>query len=199
MATLNQTDIITVTRLGHTFKASRRTVAWLDWLIADFHVIFPHSRLVMYQSCYNTGVSASAGTHDFDAVFDFGFTGTLGRPTTFWRWLRFQRFIRNHCAAGWWRHTGSWSSPSEYHVHCFVLPADLKHFTTEVGEFIDGGASQGRPGSSSSQLADYLDGSFGLVGEHSPRTDHTWRPRTIKSFNYARWVRTHGIPKGEAA
>lgn len=59
-----QTDIITATRLGHTFKASHRTVAWLDWLIADLARAFPRSRLVMFQSCYNTGVAASAGTHD---------------------------------------------------------------------------------------------------------------------------------------
>ncbi|GAB3863363.1 hypothetical protein GCM10028801_30810 [Nocardioides maradonensis] len=191
---LEQTDLITVTRLGHTFKASRRTVAWLDWIIADFARVFPRSRLVMYQPCYHSGYAPSAGTHDYDAVFDFGFVGTLGRPTTRWRWLRFQWFFRNHCAAAWWRHTGSWASVSEYHVHCFPLPADLKHFTTVVGEFIDGGASQGHPGEGSSQLVDYLNESEGLAGQHQSGIDRTRRPKVIKSFNYARWVAKHGIP-----
>ncbi|GAB3867423.1 hypothetical protein GCM10028801_41390 [Nocardioides maradonensis] len=191
---LKQTDLITVTRLGHTFRASRRTVAWLDWIIADFARIFPRARLVMLQPCYDTGVAASAGTHDKDAVFDFGFIGTLGRPTLTWRWLRFQRFFRNHCAAAWWRHTGTWASPSAYHVHGFPLPADLKHFTTEVGIYVDGGASQGHPGSTSSQLVDYMNAAEGLAGQHAARMDRTYRPRRIAAFDYDRWVAKHGIP-----
>lgn len=196
MSTLAQTDIITVTRLGHTFKASRRTVAWLDWITAAFAKQFPGAHLVILQTCYNTGVAASAGTHDKDAVFDLDWSGHIPRPTSAWRWRRFQRFVRNHCAAAWWRHTGTWANESAWHVHCFPLPANLRTFTTEVGIYVDGGASQGCPGSTSSQLADYLNGAEGLAGQHVARSDRSWRPRRIAAFDYARYVAKHGIPKG---
>jgi hypothetical protein len=195
MSTHAQTDIITVTRLGHTFKASRRTVAWLDWITAEFARIFPAADLVILQTCYNTGVAASAGTHDFDACFDFDWSGHIPRRTSTARWRRFQRFMRNHCAAAWWRHTGSWSAESSWHVHCFPLPANLKTFTTKVGVYVDGGASQGKAGYSS-QLADYLHGAFGLAGMHFAFSDHSWRPRLVKAFDYDRYVAKHGIPKG---
>lgn len=191
-----QTDLIIVTRLGHRFKASRRTVAHLDYTIAAFERIFPHARLLMVQSCYNTGVELSKGTHDYDACFDFVFSGKMPGLTQTWKWLRFQRFMRNHGWGGWWRHTGPWSSPSAWHFHGFTLPVGLEHFTTRVGLYIDGGASEGHPGSASSQLVDYLAGAQGLAGQHVSRSDRTYRPKSISQtvFNYAKWVRVHGVP-----
>lgn len=197
MSAPSQDDLIVVTRLGHTFKASRRTVAWFDNLAREFKRLFPKAQLVIAQTCYNTGVAASAGTHNLDGPFDLVFTGSLGRIyiTKAWRWRRFQRFIRNHGSAAWWRHTGTWASESAWHVHCFPLPADLTHFTTEVGIYVDGGASQGHPGSTSSQLVDYLNGAQGLAGEHASGSDRTWRPKIIKAFNYDAYVAKYGVPK----
>lgn len=94
--------------------------------------------------------------------------------------------IRNHCATGWWSHTGSWSSPSAYHVHCFPLPANLRSFTTEVRIYVDGGASQGRPGATSSQLVDNLNAAQGPPASTPHAPDRTWRPRAVKAFDYDR-------------
>lgn len=192
------TDLIKVTRLGVTFTASRRTVAHLDKTIDAFNKQFPHARLHIIQPCYNKGVAASAGTHDFDAVFDFGWTGTLVQGQSIEaQWARLQHFLRRLGWGCWWRHTGSWAVASEWHVHGFSLPVGLKRFATEVGEFIDGGASQGKPGEGSSQLVDYLDGSLGLAGEHTSGIDPSWRPYPIGSsvFRYWPWALVHGVPR----
>lgn len=192
------TDLITVTRLGRRFRASRRTVAHIDKTVAAFGKQFPHASLRIIQGCYNTTVSASAGTHDFDACFDFGFTGALvpGQPVEA-QWLRLQRFLRNQGWGCWWRHAGTWAAESAWHVHGFSLPVGLKAFQTKVGEFIDGGASQGKPGEGSSQLVDYLDESLGLAGQHNSGCDHTWRPApmALSVFRYLPWVALHGIPR----
>lgn len=194
MATsFHPTDLITVTRLGRTFKASRRTVAHLDYTIAAFARKFPKARLVIIQPCYNTGVAASAHTHDYDAVFDFGFAGSFPGLTAARKWRRFSIFMRNHGWGGWWRHTGSWAAPSEWHFHGFTLPADLLHFATRVGTYIDGGLSSEGRVTASSQLADYLGGALGLAGQHKNGSDTAWRPKNLRSrvFDYDRWVRAN--------
>lgn len=182
------TDLITVTRLGRRFKASRRTVAHLDKTIAAFNRHFPNAKLTIIQTCYNTGVAASAGTHDFDACFDFGFTG---HGVT---WPALQRFLRRLGWGCWWRRTGTWSAPAAYHVHAFSLPVGLKKFPTKVGEFIDGGQSSVGRVIASSQLVDYLQFKDGLA-DHAP--DPTWRPSRISTsvFRYLPWVAVHGVPR----
>lgn len=189
------TDLITVTRMGRRFKASRRTVAHIEKTAAEFKRVFPHASLVIIQTCYNRTVSASAGTHDFDACFDFGFTGTLlpGKPIEA-QWDQLQHFLRRLGWGCWWRHTGPWAAQSEWHVHGFSLPVGLKRFTTTVGEFIDGGQTSLGRVVASSQLADYLAEKDGLA---SHGCDHTWRPSPISSsvFRYLPWVAVHGIPR----
>lgn len=189
------TDLIAVTRAGRTFKASRRTVAHIDATFAAFAQQFPKARLSIIQACYNSTVAASAGTHDRDAVFDFGFSGVLvpgGNDAA--QWLRLQRFLRNHGWGCWWRHTGTWAAQSAWHVHGFSLPVGLATFATQVGEFIDGGQSTLGRVVASSQLADYLTEKDGLAGH---ACDHTWRPSPISSsvFRYVPWVLRHGIPR----
>jgi hypothetical protein len=193
------TDLILVTRLGHTFTASRRTVAWLDFIIAAFAKRFPDAKLLMLQSCYHEGVAASEGTHDFDACFDFWFIGTLKVGLSqLQSGLLLQRFFRARGGGGWFRHLGEWAAPKDWHVHVFVLPAGLKMFATKVGLYIDGGLSQFGVVKASSQLSDYLRRSLGLKGMHESGADTTWFPPIIRLtvFNYRRWVRLHGVPKG---
>jgi hypothetical protein len=201
-----QTDIITVTRLGHTFKASRRTVAWLDYLIWQFNRTFPKARLVMLQSCYHQGVQMSAGTHDYDAVFDLWFVGKIPGLTLKAQGMRFSRFMRNRGASGgWFRYYGDWKSPAEWHYHGFPLPVGLERFPTRVGRFIDGGESGLRlagvnePGSS--QLQDYVEtNALGLAGQHAFGSDPTRRqkPKDLNNvvFNYRAWTAVHGVPRG---
>jgi hypothetical protein len=189
------TDLITVTRLGRRFKASRRTVAHIEKTVAEFKRVFPHASLTIIQTSYNTTVAASAGTHDFDACFDWGFTGELlpGQHAEA-QWQQLQHFLRRLGWGCWWRHTGSWAAQSEWHVHGFSLPVGLASFTTKVGEFIDGGLSSLGRAVASSQLDDYLTEKDGLA-DHA--CDHTWRPQPISSsvFHYWSWVLTHGIPR----
>lgn len=189
------TDLISVTRAGHTFKASRRTVAHLDYTFAAFAAQFPKARLTILQTCYHDG-PLSAGTHDLDAVFDFGFTGemypTYQRHTVESDWLRLQRFLRNHGWGCWWRHTGTWAKSSAWHIHAFSLPVGLQRFATKVGEFVDGGQSTLGRVVASSQLEDYLTHHDGLTG-HAP--DNTWRPTPLRAFRYLPWVAAHGIPR----
>lgn len=198
---LHQTDLIKVSRLGHTFVASRRTVAWLDHLIWQFNRTFPKARLVILQPCYHSGVAASAGTHDFDACFDLWFAGKMPGITYRRKGLRFSRFMRNRGASGgWFRRTGEWANPYAWHFHCFPLPVGLKKFTTKVGIYIDGGESQGKSGYSS-QLVDYVEeNAMGLASEHGYNSDPDRRqkPKNLHSvvFNYHAWVAVHGVPRG---
>lgn len=198
-----QTDIIKVHRLGHTFHASRRTVAWLDFLIYHFKRTFPKARLVIYQTPYNKGVEASAGSHDWDAVFDFGFTGYIPGLTAGRKWRRFERFVRTHGGASWWRHTGHWKPRRRWHLHGFPLPVGITKFTTKVGYLVDGGLSIYGRIVSSSQLHDYtaIPMRDGLA---SHAKDDGYHPRNKKgqldvkhtTFDYKTWTEKHGIPKG---
>lgn len=200
-ALLHETDLIHVTRLGHTFKASRRTVAWLDHLIWQFSLVFPDARLIMIQSCYHDG-PLSAGTHDFDVCFDFWFAGKFPGLTLRLKGLRFSRFMRNRGASwGWFRRTGTWRSPAAWHFHGGPLPTGLKRFLTRVGLYVDGGASDGHPGSSSSQLYDYVEmDALGLRDQHERNSDpdRKQKPKDLHSvvFNYDAWVAVHGVPRG---
>lgn len=193
---MSQTDIIKVTRLGHTFRASRRTVAHLDYTIKKFKKKFPKARLVIFQTPYHTGVEASAGSHDYDAVFDFGFTGYIPGMTERRKWRRFLKFMRNRGWGIWWRRTGYWRPRRRWHLHGFTLPVGLKSFTTRVGYLIDGGVSSSGRRWASSQLADYtatpmLDGLAGHA------RDDCYKPKDIRAtvFNYRRWVERHGAPR----
>lgn len=189
--TERQGDLLTVTRLGHTFKASRRTVAHLDWTIRRLKRRWPQARLVIAQTCYHSGVAASAGTHDFDACFDFIITGLP--------WRLGQRFLRNAGWAAWWRRTGQWAARSAWHFHAVSIPPQLAgrdvtadevgrayhRLSIKVGQFIDGGYTTNGRSDSSSQVADYFHRSLGLAGQHEPGEDKTWFPPNIAKTIYA--------------
>ena len=187
-------ELITVTRCGHTFTASRRTVQHLDWTIARLKRFFPWARLEIIQPCYRSrvpggGASASAGTHDYDCVFDFRIRG-LG-------WRRAQKFLRRSGWAAFWRHTGIWSSRSEWHIHAVSLPRGLPQHPTAaqvglayhtrgivVGVYIDGGVTTRGYVCASSQVVDYMASPpRDALADHAP--DPTFHPRDIPATAYA--------------
>jgi hypothetical protein len=134
-----QDEIITYhepTIWGNHFRCSRRTAAFLDFLQ---DMLPERCDLRIIQGCYNTTVSASAGTHDFDAVLDVYITG-LG-------WPDMQRITRQWGDAAWWR------TPAQgftHHIHLVVLG-----YRTRVGIYVPG------------QVQDYYNHRTGLAG-HGP-------------------------------
>lgn len=183
-------DLITVTRLGHAFQASRRTVAHLDWTIKRLRRRWPHARLIIIQTCYHSGVEASAGTHDFDACFDFRI---VGLP-----WPLAQRFLRNAGWAAWWRHTGEWAPKDAWHIHAVSIPPGLagrdvtaaevgaayRRQGMKVGKYIDGGVTtEGYP-FTSSQVRDFFHRSTGLAERHADGQDTGWFPPNIAKTIY---------------
>lgn len=185
----------TRTIAGSTFRCSNR-VAWhLRWTIYRLRLRHPRSRLVIYQPCYHTGVAASAGTHDFDAVFDVWITGgRLGREP--WR---AQWFLRRRGWAAWFRHTGSWSARSAWHIHMVSLPPGLPANPTpldvgrayarlgiKVGRYIDGGYTTTGRVSASSQVDDYYAHALGLAGQHRAGADRSRFPDNINRTVFRR-------------
>lgn len=156
-------EVITTTLAGRTFRATRRTAAHLEWTIEQLEARGGTMRI--YQTCFNVGVAASAGTHDGDAVFDFDDLG-LGWPES-------QRFLRECGWAAWWRNTGSWADPSNWHNHAVSLG-----YPGQVGIYVPG------------QVSDYYAGRSGLAGHVA---DPTWHPADIDStiFDYPRWLEEH--------
>lgn len=187
-------EIRTVTMLGRTFKASRRTIWHLRWTIWLLALRFPKARLNIIQTCYNTDprFRLSAGTHDFDCVFDVWITGgVLGSDP--WR---AQRFLRACGWAAFFRHTGTWAARSAWHIHMVSLPPGLPAHPTaldvgkayaalgiKVGEFIDGGyTTQGRI-VGSSQVVDYYRHDDALA-DHA--ADPSWHPKYINKSVFRR-------------
>ena len=169
---------ITVTIGGRTFEAGQRTVAHLLWTIEALARRFPKARLVVLQGPYNQGVSASAGTHDYDGVLDVAILGL--------DWWAGQRFLRQMGWADWFRHTGALASSSRWHHHMISLGCP-----GPVGKFIDGGLSLFGRVIASSQIEDYYHHAFGLEGQHTPGSDDSWFPPDIDStiFNYPAYLR----------
>src|ERR1700744_4270690 len=98
-----------------TFKASQATYGNLldtQRALSEKH---PGAVIEVMQSCYHTGYAPSAGTHDKDAVLD------IRCPQLDWPDL--QTFVRSQGWAGWWRHTGEWAAPGDWHVHMISLGA----------------------------------------------------------------------------
>lgn len=165
------------TMLGRTFMASARTWAHLEWTIAELKRLHPHAYIVVYQTCYNVGVAASAGTHDKDGVFDLRIVG-LG-------WWDAQLFLRRCGWAAWFRHTGIWEDESAWHIHMCSIPEGLNNTPTlddirgayarlgiEVGEFVPG------------QIDDYFAHALGLAGQHRAGADTSRFPRDIAATIY---------------
>lgn len=125
---------------GRTFRCSRRTGAFLDFLQ---DMLPERCNIRIIQGCYNTTVSASAGTHDYDAVLDIYISGM--------EWRQTQEFVRRWGAAGWWRYPPTFTN----HVHFVVLG-----YRTRVGVYVPG------------QVQDYYNHRNGLAGHASDPSWH---------------------------
>lgn len=156
--------IIEVTFGGRTFRASQTTYANLLDTQERLTRKHPGAVLLVIQPCFNTGVELSAGTHDKDAVLDVRIIGLT--------WEHSQRFLRECGWAAWWRHTGSWSARSAWHIHMVSLGAYKAG--NPVGVFIPG------------QVDDYYAHRDGLV---THAADASWHPADIDStvFSYRKW------------
>lgn len=163
---------------GKVVRGSVRAIAHLDWMDRRAKAIFGRG-IEVIQSAYNTTVEASAGTHDFDLVYDLYIPGV--------GWWRQQRFFRNHGFWCWYRHRPLFGN----HIHgiCMVPPVGRnthsddpfqRHF--KVGVFIDGGYSTRGRKVASSQIDDHDHKAFGLAEQHTPGSDHSWYPKTNKYF-----------------
>lgn len=172
----------TRTIAGVTFRCSNRTAWHLRWTLFVLALRFPKARLVIYQTCYHTGVDLSKGTHDFDCCFDVWIIGL--DP---WR---AQRFLRRRGWAAWYRHTGVFVG--DEHIHMVSLPTGLsaspdaaevlaayRRLGIRVGVFVPG------------QVADHYHHAFGLAEEHTAGSDHSWFPDNINRTVFRRrwWFR----------
>lgn len=154
---------------GVRLTGSLRTVCHQAWLMdqaAKKGLVWQ-----VIQPPFNTGVPASAGTHDLDVCADGRLLGL--------DWPQGQTWLRKHGFDCWWRHTGSWASPSAFHFHGFTHPNNGWTFDTKVGIFVPG------------QLLDYKNHAFGLAGQHVPGSDHSWFPPDphAVAFNLAKFIR----------
>lgn len=130
--------------------------------------------IVVIQRDWNTGVAASAGTHDYDATWDLYIPGV--------DWWTQQRFFRANGLGCWYRHPPLFGN----HIHGFTLPPregrsisdDFAVHGIKVGVYVDGGYSTRGRLVTSSQLADYYARAFGLSGQHEPGSDRSWHPAT---------------------
>lgn len=156
--TYDQTNI-----WGQPCRMGRRTAAHLDYTKKHLG----DSRLLIIQSSYNTGVSASAGTHDKDACLDVAIRLPDGKIADWWG---SQRFFREMGWAAWYRHPPLFGN----HIHM----VSLGYGDCPVGEFIP------------SQVDDYYNHAFGLAGMHTPGSDTSWFPDSIRAtiFNYQLWI-----------
>ena len=164
--TSNPAEVRTVTIGGKTFRAGMRTIAHLQWTIEQLAKRFPMARLEVIQGSYNSGVAASAGTHDFDGVLDVRIVGL--------DWWVAQKFLRQCGWAAWFRHTGDWAAPSAWHIHMISIGCP-----GPVGIFIPG------------QLDDYFRHSLGLKGQHDSGLDDSWFPPDINAtiFDFPQYLR----------
>lgn len=167
--------VVTGTVGGRTITAGECTMAHLiafdDWLRKR-----KGCYLVVLQGAYNTGVAASAGTHNYDTCIDFLVVRTkTGRR----QWIRGQRMARYFDWDSWWRHTGTWYQPSSWHHHGISHPAFVGGCPT--GIYVPG------------QHADYHADPprNGLAGHD---TDRSWHPQKRYGFDYEKWMEDQDMP-----
>lgn len=178
MVTVNDIDfdagapcrVVTATWNGRTFTAGTRTWAHLFRTQEALTRRYPNYYLYVIQGSYNKGVAASAGSHDFDGTLD---VAVVNRRTGRKMWIRGLRLLRRCGWAAWWRNSGSWANPSDWHIHMTSL--GCQEAGCPVGWLIP------------SQIDDYYANRTGLA---SHLFDPTWHPRRIKAtiFNFPRWV-----------
>lgn len=140
--------------------------------------------IIILQPSYNTGVAASAGTHDYDACFDVYIPGVS--------WAEQQKFFR---ANGWGAY---WRRPPKFghHIHMFSLPPqegkdrsdDYKSAGFKVGRFVDGGWSTRGFKNASAQIEAYYGKRDALA---SNARDNSWFPSSIKAtiFDFAAYAK----------
>lgn len=156
---------------GRKIKGSFRTLCHLNRLnnlsLAKFGV-----EIQVIQRDWNTGVAASAGTHDFDSTWDLWIPGVDPRVQ--------ERFFRANGLGGWMRKPPLFG----WHYHGFTLPPfegkvrsdDFRVAGLKVGVYVDGGYSTRGRLVTSSQISDYVNEAFGLSGQHTPGSDRSWFP-----------------------
>lgn len=165
------TTIVRWLHQGRVYKASFRSACHMARLNALSKAKFGVEIRVI-QPCFNTGVAASAGTHDFDATWDIFIPGVS--------WREQERFLRANGFGCWYRHPPAFG----HHIHGFTLPPregqsisdDFKVHGFKVGKYVDGGHSTFGRMITSSQLEDYYLEAFGLSGQHTPGSDNSWFP-----------------------
>jgi hypothetical protein len=152
-------EVITTTLNGVTFKAGRRTAAHLAW--TDDQLRKRGCWLRVIQPCFNSSVSASAGTHDGDGCLDVDVENE--------NWLTSQDLLRQAGWAAWYRPNtpGLWTA----HIHMVSLGCP-----GPVGVFVPG------------QVEDYYAHRSGLKGHVA---DNSWHPADIDStvFDYPAWTK----------
>jgi len=166
---------------GVRFTGSFRTVAHMASMMDDAKR--QGLLLQVIQPPFHTGVGVSEGTHDKDACSDVRLVGLT--------WPEGQRWLRRRGFDTWWRHTGDWADPSDWHFHGFTHPVGGQKFATKVGIYIDGGYSQNGVVTTSSQLEDYQNQAFGLEGMHEPGSDRSWFPnKPYPTFDLSAYIRS---------
>lgn len=150
---------------GRHFQCSKRTGAHLDWTKKQLAKRAAKDKknyyLKIIQGCTNTGVSASAGTHDYDAVLDVEIVGMT--------WAQAQRFLRSCGWAAFWRKPPTFS----LHIHMVSLPAFMLQFVARVGVYVPGQVQ-----------AYYAKPPRDGLADQAP--DRTWHPKDIRGtiFQY---------------
>lgn len=129
---------------GKPAYMGRRTGAHLDHTIEVLARVHPGAKLHIIQSAYNTGVAASAGTHDKDACLDVYIEGL--------DWWTSQAFLRKLGWAAWYRYPPSFGR----HIHMI----SLGYGSAPVGRFVPG------------QVSDYYNHKTGLVGHKNDPSWH---------------------------
>lgn len=169
---------------GKQVIGSLRTIAHLDHLNTLAKKKFG-TGIVVIQAPYNTGVSASAGTHDYDACVDLTIPGVS--------WTTQNAFFRANGHGGWVRTPPAFG----YHWHGFTLPPISGgsqvskrwwNLGFKVGKYVDGGWSLYGRSVGSSQIEDYYNSRNGLKGH---ARDYAWRPQVIDAtvFNLDLYIR----------
>lgn len=150
---------------GKKAYMGRRTGAHLDATIAKLKSVYPNAKLHIIQSAYNTGVKASAGTHDKDACLDVYIEGL--------DWWTAQAFLRKCGWAAWYRY------PPKFGRHIHMI--SLGYGAAPVGYLVPG------------QVEDYYHHRTGLVGHAADPSWHPVDIGTT-IFNYDLYVRLSTMP-----
>lgn len=163
----------THTIAARQFKASAWTAGHLKFTVDRLKAKHPNAKLVIMQTSYHTGFKPSAGTHDFDGVFDVKIEGMSWGPA--------QQFLRSCGWAAWHRVPPQF----DHHIHMVTIPRGLSgrpsrdqvvraysKLGIQVGKYVP------------AQVVDYFAHAPGLAGNHTPGTDKSWHPKDIAKTIY---------------